>query len=240
MLFPVNFLVLAIAAEACVDNLLWMDTFGWTCRDYTRAPIECRSNYAVSVGGIEAQEACCACVKPVDRRRDYATCTGICQSDEIGCRDRCDTERKKCDYNCQKEIEADDDEDEAGGAVTGENGDNGDDEEETIETPVQNLEWWAILLIVLGVLLCICTICIVFYLLCMTRDEGECEDDGLATQQPMLIGGDCNEPCGDNPCDTPCDNPCDNRGPQIYDQVPVGYSQGNNQISAGYNQGKMW
>jgi len=237
MLYPVNFLVLAIAAEACVDNLLWMDTFGWTCRDYTRAPIECRSNYAVSVGGIEAQEACCACVKPVERRR-FTDCLGICVSDEEACDKSCLAERRTCNYNCGQ-AEEDDEDDETGGAVTEDDNGNGDeeDEEETIETPVRDLEWWAILLIILGVLLFICTICIVFYLLCMTRDEGTCEDDEFATQQPMLIGGDCNEPCGDNPCDTPCDN----RGPQMaYDQVPVGYSQGNNQISAGYTQGKMW
>jgi len=221
MLFPVSFLVLVIAAEACADNLLWKDTFGWTCRDYTRVPIECRSNYAVSVEGIEAQEACCACVKPVERRRDYTTCLGICVSEEEACDKNCLADRRTCNYECGE------DEPEVITAVV--------EEEEPESIPiierVEALQWWAILLIVLGVLLCLCTICIVLYLMCMTRDEGTCEDDGLATQQPMLVGGDCNEAC-DNPCDTPCDN----LGPQIaYNQVPAGYSQGNNQVSAGYS-----
>jgi len=230
MLFPVNFLVLAIAAEACVDNLLWMDTFGWTCKDYTRAPIECRSNYAVSVGGIEAQEACCACVKLVERRRDFQTCLGTCVSDEEACGRNCLANRRTCNYKCGKDNEE----------VVDPNAVEIEEEEEIEEIKmierVQALEWWVILLIILGVLLFICAICIVLYLMCMTPDEGTCEDDGLATQQPMLTGDDCNEP-RDNPCDTPCNN----LGPQIaYDQVPVGYSQGNNQVSAGYSQGKMW
>jgi len=229
MLIPVNLLVLAIAAEACVDNLLWMDTFGWTCRDYTRAPIECRSNYAVSDGGIEAQEACCACVKPVERRRDYTTCLGTCVSEEEACDKNCLADRRNCNYKCGVDNEEEEDPD----AITTDS----EEPEPPIVTRVNEaLEWWAILLIVLGVLLCLCAICIVLYLMCMTRDEGTCEDDGLTTQQPMLVGGDCNEPC-DNPCDTPCDN----LGPQIlYNQVPAGYSQGNNQVSAGYSQEKMW
>jgi len=229
MLFPVNFLVLAIAAEACVDNLLWMDTFGWTCKDYTRAPIECRSNYAVSVGGIEAQEACCACVKPVERRRDLTACLGTCVSEEEACDKNCLADRRNCNYICGTENEEEDD---VGGVTEPESS----EDETPIVTRVKELEWWAILLIILGVLLCLCATCIVLYLMCMTQDEGTCEDDGLATQQPMLVGGDCNEPC-----DNPCDDPCDNRGPEIlYNQVPAGYSQGNNQVSAGYSQGKMW
>jgi len=224
MLFPVNLFVFAITAEACIDNLLWKDTYGWTCRDYTRDPNECRSNYAVSDEGIVAQEACCACVTTVERRRDEQECRSICLSSEDVCNKKCDTDKRSCNFKCIP-------------ATSGSNGNGGNGG--VVETPeptktevVENaikLEWWMILLIVLAILLCLCVTCIVLYFICMTRDAGTCEDDDCPTQQPMLVGGGCDVP-GDNPCGTPCDNPglpCDNPGPQmVYNQVPAGYSQG--------------
>jgi len=220
MLFPVNLLVLAIAAEACIDNLLWKDTFGWTCRDYTRDPRECRSNYAVSEDGIEAQDACCACAVTLERRRDYQSCLGVCVLNEETCDKECLTQRRECNYECGEEIDSTE-------VVTAVVSDDSDTTEVVVD-PVQAMEWWVTLLIVLGILLCLCAGCVVLYLMCMTRDEGTCEDDECATQQPMLVGGGC-----DAPFDNPCDNPCDNPGPQItYNPVSAGYSQG--------QQGQMW
>jgi len=227
MLFSVNFLLVAIAAKGCIDNMLWRDTFGWSCRDYSRDPLECSSNYAVSVGGIEAQEACCACVIPVERRRDYAECIDICSADENACESECFADKAECQFECQQEYEEEEeDEDDTGGLA---NGDDNGDESSTGTVGGIRLDEWVIVLIVLGVLLCLCIVIIVLYFLCLPRDEGTCEDD-VATQQPMLVGGGCDAP----PCETGCDTPCD--APTNYPVQQMAYSQ----VPAGYPQGQRW
>jgi len=222
MLVPVKFLVFTIAAKGCIDNVLWRDTFGWSCRDYSRDPRECTSHYAVSKGGIEAQEACCACVMTIERRRDYASCLDTCSAEENACEAECIAEKAECQNDCHEEWQDEDEEEDddlggitdVGGAGSGGNGDS------------LELETWLIVLIVVGILFCLCIICIVLYLVCLPRDEGMCEDDDCVTQQPMLVGGGCDAPC-ERPCDTPCDAPYNYPRQQMtYSQAPAGYPQG--------------
>jgi len=223
MLFLIQFLVCAIAAKDCVDNVLWRDSFGWSCKDYSRDPRECSSRYAVSNGGIGAQEACCACIMPVERRRDYASCLDTCSANENACEAECLADKADCQLRCSEEHEEDDDpggitpEDE-GASSGGGNGNRGGIEFET----------WLIILIVLGILVCLCIICIILYFVCMPRDEGTCEDGDCVTQQPMLVGGGCDAPAPcEKPCDAPCEAPYNYSGQQMaYSQAPSGYPQG--------------
>jgi len=211
MFFPINLLIFAIAAEICVDNVHWKDTFGWTCRDYTRDPRECSSSNAVSDQGIEVQEACCIC-ETAERRRDLASCYTTCSAEEDECKAECRADKAQCDERCS------DDFDSTGGPIL------------PPETPgpapgnggILGLETWIIILIVLGILLLLCIICVIVYLLCMNQDEGTCEDD-CPTQQPMLVGGGCTE----TPCDAPCGAANDMPGGQMmYAPGPTGYNQG--------------
>jgi len=223
MLFSVNFLLVAIAAKGCIDNMLWRDTFGWSCRDYSRDPLECSSSYAVSNGGIEAQDACCACLMPVERRRDYASCLDTCSAKLNACEATCTAEREGCQFQCSEdEYDVVDyyDYEDLGGVTNNGNG-NGNGGGRGIET-------WLIILIVLGILLCLCIICIILYFVCMHRDEETCEDCDNVTQQPMLVGGGCDAPAPcEGPCDAPCEGPYNCSGqPMAYTQAPTGYPQG--------------
>lgn len=218
MIFLVHITLFAIETQACIDNVLWRDSFGWSCRDYSRDPRECSSNYAVSNGGIEAQEACCACVKTVERRRDYASCLGTCTAEENACESECVAERTECQFQCNEDYEEESD---PGGITEDDgvsppgNGNNG----------IGGIETWLLILVVLGILLCLCIICIVVYCLYISQDEGTCEDGECPTQQPMLVGGGCDTAC-DGPCESPCDAPYNYPGQQrAYNQVPAGYPQ---------------
>jgi len=200
LVFPATMLVLTITLHACIDNVLWRDRYGWTCRDYNRDPRECNSKLAVSAGGIDAYEACCACEFSVERRRDYASCLRTCSANEDACEAECTANKANCEDTCNNDFASSD-------------GDNGG-VVDSVETPAPEessssnvgLEIWVIVLIVLGVLLLLCIICIILYCLMMPRDEGTCPEDDCITQQPMLIGGGC-----DAPCETPCDAPFDNQ-----------------------------
>jgi len=223
MLFSVNFLLVAIAAKGCIDNMLWRDTFGWSCRDYSRDPLECSSSYAVSNGGIEAQDACCACLMPVERRRDYASCLDTCSASENACEATCDADKVDCQFTCSEIYDI-------GGVTSG----DGDGDGDTSTDPGNGksgglkIETWVIVLIVLGILLCLCITCIILYFVCMHRDEETCEDGDNITQQPMLVGGGCDapDPC-EGPCDAPCEGPYNYSGKQMaYTQAPTGYPQG--------------
>jgi len=207
LFFPAIVVVFITTVHACIDDVLWRDTFGWTCRDYNRDPLECHSNYAVSEGGIEAQEACCACKTTVERRRDLATCLGACSADEDACQADCKKDSAECRFDCSDQFPPTVIGPEPSPApVTGGNGLGG-------------LDTWVIVLIIIGVVLFLCIICVILYFLFMTPSEGTCEDDEYATQQPMLIGGGCDAP--------PCDAPCDNQVAQpAYGQPAYGQASG--------------
>jgi len=212
MLFLVNILVIAITTHACIDNVLWRDKFGWSCRDYGRVPRECSSNYAVSNGGIEAQEACCACVKTVERRRDLFSCLDTCSAEENACDSECVSDNTDCEFRCEEDYQEDSD---TGAIIEDDKSPSGNG-----NGGIGGLETWLIIVIVVGIVLCLCIICIVLYFLFMTQDEGTCEDGECATEQPMLVGGRC---------DAPCESPCEPRYPMqqmAYNQVPAGYPQG--------------
>jgi len=199
ILFPATILVF-ITVRACVDNVLWRDRYGWTCRDYNRDPRECSSKLAVSEGGIDAYEACCSCEFSVERRRDYASCLRACSAEEDACEAECAADKASCEDTCNTQHESEDDP-------------VGVTEEADPETPEpessgsSGLEIWVIVLIVVGVLLLLYILCIIFYCLMMPQDEGTCPEDDCITQQPMLVGGGC-----DAPCDAPCDNQYDRAG----------------------------
>jgi len=190
LLIPAIVVVFIITVHACINDVLWRDTFGWTCRDYNRDPLECHSSYAVSEGGIEAQEACCTCKITLERRRDLATCLGACSADEDECQAECKSDSADCRSECSDKFPPFI-VDPAPTPDPGKGGGNG----------MGGLETWVIVLIVIGALLLLCIIFIILYL-CTASSEGTCEDDECTTQQPMLIGGGCDRP----PCDAPCDN----------------------------------
>jgi len=206
LFFPAIVVVFITTVNACTDNALWRDTFGWTCRDYNRDPLECGSRLAVSEGGIQAREACCSCKKTHDRRRDYSTCVGSCDADEDACEADCRADTADCRLDCMEENPTFVVEPEPPISNGGGNG---------------NLETWVIILIVIGAVLFLCIICIILYFLFMGSSEATCEDDECTTQQPMLIGGGCDG----GPCDAPCDGPIDNQGNQMAYGPVTGYPQ---------------
>jgi len=140
----------------------------------------------------------------VERRRDLATCLGACSADEDACQAECKKDSAECRSDCSDEFPPTVVGPVPSPAPTGGNGLGG-------------LETWVIILIVIGVLLFLCIICVILYFLCMGPSEGTCEDDECATEQPMLIGGGCDAP--------PCDAPCANQGAQAAYGPVSGYPQ---------------
>jgi len=140
----------------------------------------------------------------VERRRDLATCLGACSADEDACQAECKKDSAECRSDCSDEFPPTVVGPVPSPAPTGGNGLGG-------------LETWVIILIVIGVLLFLCIICVILYFLCMAPSEGTCEDDECATEQPMLIGGGCDAP--------PCDAPCANQGAQAAYGPVSGYPQ---------------
>jgi len=221
LFLSITILISTITGHVCKDNVLWKDQFGWTCRDYNRDPRECSSDLAISVGGIDSYEACCACEFSYERRRDYATCLRACAAKEDECQAGCRDDKAVCEGRCNDDYESE----------------SGDDATVVTPTPApdpvtkegngggesNDLEIWVIVLIAAGVLLLVCIICIILYSLCMPRDEGSCEDEEC-TQQPMLVGGGCDAPC-DAPCETQYDRP--GEAQMVAYDGAQGYPQGN-------------
>jgi len=183
LLFPTALL----SMSTCEDDISFMDSFGWTCRDYGRAPEECKLSEKYETNGKMALKSCCVCRNPLNtpgnileglgtsfldqismtRRQsedclqgcstDSETCSTGCGSVQTTCTSRCDDARSTCNRQCKLADENEDEDDEPGGVV--------DDEDESKNTSVSPaMEWYFILLIVvlvLGLLVC-CSIIIYF------------------------------------------------------------------------------
>jgi len=194
-------LLLTFEVQGCVDNMLWRDIYGWSCRDYDRDPLECSSTLAISDVGMDAYEACCSCRERVEMRRDYASCLSTCSAEEDACEAECTADKADCVDECTEEWmdESEDYEEDVGGAV-GPSADYDDDDDDggSVSSSSSAIPTWVIILIVLGILLVLCIICLLLFFLCMPGSEGSCED---ACQDddvnPMLL---------DQGCDT-CPNP---------------------------------
>jgi len=186
---PLFFFTSALAVQTCLDNTLWRDSYGWTCRDYDRVPQECNSVLAVSVAGITVSEACCACESHVERRRDFSSCITTCSAEDDACSSECTADKAACINDCTDDW-ADDDEDETGGVVPAEAPTEGS------SSSSSSMEPWMIILIILGVLLVLCITCLIIFFLCMPESEASCQDAEFS-QQPMLVEGTCDTSCGD-------------------------------------------
>jgi len=211
MLSILSMLVVTLVTHDCVDNLLWRDRYGWTCRDYDRDPRECSSNLATWGAGMDAYEACCTCRELVERRRDYASCLGGCSAEEDACEADCAADKAECLDECTEEWmdESEDDEDDVGGAV----GPSTDDDDEyyngSSSSSSSALPPWIIVLIVLGTLLTLCITCLLLFFLCMPDSEGSCDD---ACQDD-----DINPMLSNQGCDTcPNVNTCEEQPNQLY------------------------
>jgi len=181
-----------LRVQSCLDNMLWKDSYGWTCRDYDRVPQECSSRLAVSAAGVNVFEACCACKSNVDRRRDYASCLNTCSAKEDSCNADCTATQVGCVGECTEKWDTSED---TANVLT----------PSPVAQPMKDsssiIEPWMIVAIAVGFVVLLCILCILFMLFCMPNVEESCQGD--IQEQPMLFDRGCDMPCGNvqEPCD---------------------------------------
>merc|ERR1719334_362992 len=165
ILLPTTF----VSSPTCEDDGSFLDSYGWSCKDYDRAPEECKLSAKYEKDGKTALTCCCACKdsskKPtilngfrtsfldqIDSRRrqqctdtcftESASCTQDCEEVEDTCKSECDDVQDTCFDRCDELAEEEDEEDEAGGIVA----------DGSLPPPDPTLEWYYILIIVLVLL----------------------------------------------------------------------------------------
>lgn len=201
-----------------MDEDNFFDSYGWTCRDYDRAPEQCEMSTKYVKHGRTALTSCCACkntpTKPDmselgvsflarwDTRRQADTCVFRCIEDSYTCSEFCDTEVSSCNFQCTEIqdncVSTCDDED---SDTSGEGGvvDGGIVlEEYTTSIGAGTGEIWIYILIACIVLLSLICCCLLFYCRLKTRPEADvaCPPDYCAEQQTM-IGNPCTQEVGD-------------------------------------------
>lgn len=180
-MFPSAFL----SKSTCEDDNSFLDSFGWTCRDYGRVPEQCMFSKKYEINGKMALTSCCVCKNYVNTpgnvvehfgmsfldhfsktRRQSETCLEGCSGDKETCSDSCDSEKNTCKTHCDdvestcfwqcELVEEDEEEEGAGGVVETE-------DEDVTSSWSSSMEWYIILLIVLLVLGLICCFLVIVY-----------------------------------------------------------------------------
>jgi len=190
------------------ESTVWVDYFGWTCRDYTRVPDECRSPKAFSEDGVHAEDACFSCneiSRQEERRRqnsDVVICQNGCTSSHNTCLGRCDQCVSRCDTDLNICQGACDDFGIASSTQRPRTIAPRDDD--------SGFPWWIPVLIGMALLCLLCTACALLFLFCRPQEQqgdcGQAEDVPMmiASPQPVMMGQSCSAPM-EQPCNSGCD-----------------------------------
>lgn len=179
-----SLLLSTLTVQACQDNILWIDSYEWTCRDYDRVPQECNSKWAVSAKGISVFDACCVCRANVERRRNFATCLNSCSAEEDQCNAECTATNAGCVDECTDEWDSSEDPGNIRTPSPVASPPNGSSSE---------LALWVIILLAVGGVVLLCFLCLFILFFCMPKAEESCQDD--IQERPMLIDNGCEMPC---------------------------------------------
>jgi len=185
--FPILFILLQLtlsSKSSCEDDKSFFDSYGWSCKDYDRAPEECKVGEKYEKDGKTALKSCCICrnaFKKPDildysglsflhhfdsRRRQLQQCQQNCVTETEGCSNTCETVETKCQAGCSETqnscfslcatVEEPTEEEENAGVV----------EDETVASPSSTtLEWYYILIIALLIVgLCICCLALLWFM----------------------------------------------------------------------------
>jgi len=180
VLLPTTF----VSSPTCEDDKSFFDSYGWSCKDYDRAPEECKLSKKYERDGKTALSSCCACknafkrpnisngirlsfLDQIDSRRRQQ-CSQNCFIESEYCADNCEEVEESCQSDCGdvqatcyercEELAEEEEEEETGGGVV-ENG--------TEETSPPNplLEWYYILIIAIVLLgLCCCCLALMWFM----------------------------------------------------------------------------
>jgi len=121
----------SVSKSTCENDESFYDSYGWTCRDYERAPYECIQSTKYAMGGETALTSCCACQASSeesifalgDSRREVSnkapiirrvsdeclsvcttgtdSCAILCGTDKTTCQSRCSNVKATCDFQCE-------------------------------------------------------------------------------------------------------------------------------------------
>jgi len=120
----------SVSKSTCENDESFHDSYGWTCRDYERAPYQCIQSTKYAIGGETALTSCCACQEnseesifalgdsgtevsnksPIRRVSDEClsrcivetdSCTILCGTDKNTCQSRCSNVQATCDFQCE-------------------------------------------------------------------------------------------------------------------------------------------
>jgi len=193
---PLGLLVIrtttSVSKSTCEDDESFEDSYGWTCRDYQRAPYQCNQSAKYAIDGETALASCCAChesseefiflsgnsvtetsSKLTTMRRTstecYSSCrTGtnscavLCGNEKSTCESKCNNVKEICDIQCEF-ISEDTDVADTGGFVP-------EDDGTTAGTSNSST---SMLLLYLGIgfvaVLCLCSCCFVIF--CLMRNR---------------------------------------------------------------------
>jgi len=131
---PVGLMVLktatSVSKSTCENDESFYDSYGWTCRDYERAPYQCIQSTKYAIGGETALTSCCVCQGsseesvfalgdsvmevsneyPIIRRASYEcltacttrseSCSVLCKDDRTYCEVGCSDIKDTCDEQC--------------------------------------------------------------------------------------------------------------------------------------------
>jgi len=180
----------SLSKSTCEDDENFHDSYGWTCKDYDRAPYQCNQSTKYEKNGETALTSCCACVgssKGSIFTRDSGTridnkfamirratfeclsgctaetesCKDFCGNDKSRCETRCTDVQATCDYQCELIDEVEDEVNDNGVVVT--------DDDDTAGS--SNSTQMQLIYILIGAiaLLGLCCCCVIFIFLMRNR-----------------------------------------------------------------------
>jgi len=206
LLFPTALL----SKSTCVDDNSFRDSFGWTCRDYGRAPEQCMLSKKYKINGKMALTSCCVCSNSFNThgnvvehfgtsfidhiaktRRQSETCLEGCSGDKETCSGQCDSVKDTCNSNCEdiestcfwqcELVEQDEEEEEVGGVVP-------DEDEDGTTSVSSSMEWYIIVLIALLILGLICCFSVLIYFVQNRVKVGVAEPaQSVKTEQAPMV-----------------------------------------------------
>jgi len=172
----------SFSKSTCEDDKSFIDSYGWSCKDYKRAPQECKLSKKYEKDGKSALASCCICrnawKKPDisndfkmsfleqfdERRRQSQQCLQGCYTVSEDCSDDCETTEASCQSKCTDVLSTcnelcvitNEEEEEEEEEEEDEAGGVVDDDETADESSNAMLEWYYILIIGLALLALVC------------------------------------------------------------------------------------
>jgi len=205
VLLPTTF----VSNPTCEDDKSFFDSYGWSCRDYDRAPEECKLSEKYEQDGKTALSSCCACknefkrpntlndfrlsfLDHIDsRRRQQCSqncflqseyCAEDCEEVEESCQSECGDVQATCYERCEQLAVEESEEENGSGVVT-----NG----EIVDPPQPNplLEWYYILIIALVFLgLCCCCLALVWFMRTRVKTAVAGPSSKYPAEQAPMVG----------------------------------------------------